>query len=198
MKLIIGLGNPGSKYEKTRHNLGFAALDYFKNNNAGFSDWREDKKFNALLSESSIGSEEKIILAKPQTFMNLSGQTVRTLADFYKMSAADIWIIHDDMALPLGTLRISQNSSAGGHNGVESIIKNLGTKDFVRFRLGIHPIGQTFLACVFKRLISTQKFVLQKFAKNELAAIEAAQQKTAEALSAALGDGLPAAMNKFN
>lgn len=195
MKLIIGLGNPGNKYAKTRHNLGFFIADYLKNQ-LNFSDWREDKKFNAIISEGQIG--DRILLAKPQTFMNFSGQAVRALADFYKISPLDIWIIHDDLALPLGSIRISKNSNAGGHNGVESIIKNLGVKEFIRFRIGIHPIGQTFLTGFLKRLTSTKKFVLQKFFKDETIKIDAIKEKIFDAILTAANEGISAAMNKFN
>ena len=197
MKLIIGLGNPGQKYTNTRHNLGFEILELLKNQSGGFSSWRQEEKFKSEISEGQINSE-KIILVKPQTFMNLSGQAVKLLADFYKIAPADIWIIHDDLDLPLGTIRISQNAGPGGHKGIKSIIENLGNKNFIRFRAGIHPIGKTFFACFLKRLTSTEKFVLQKFNKSELEKIAAIKEKMIGAINLAFKENLTAAMNRFN
>ncbi len=139
MKLIIGLGNPGKKYERTRHNVGFMVLDYFQQED-GFAEWRLDKKFNALLAEGEI-NDEKIILAKPQTFMNESGRAVRAVADYYKIKPVDIWVIHDDLDIPLGKLKIKKTGRSAGHKGVQSIIDYLKTPDFNRLRLGIQPLG---------------------------------------------------------
>src|SRR3989344_8563174 len=143
MKLIIGLGNPGPQYFNTRHNFGWLALNYLQDSLPGFSIWETSDKFKALISEGQIGNE-KIILVKPQTFMNNSGQTVKLLADFYKIDPSDILILHDDLDLTLGQIRVSQNISAGGHKGVASIIEKLGTKNFARLRLGIKPEKQSF------------------------------------------------------
>jgi PTH1 family peptidyl-tRNA hydrolase len=197
MKLIIGLGNPDAQYALTRHNFGFMALDYFQKNQPVFSAWQEKQKFEALLDEGEIEGE-KIILAKPRTMMNLSGKTVKTLADFYQIAPQDIVIIHDDMDLPLGALRLSQGSSAAGHKGVDSVIGNLGTKNFVRLRLGIHPLGQTFFTTFFRRLAFTKKFVLQKFSHAELPLVEEAIKKANQAILLILKDDLPKAQNQFN
>lgn len=197
MKLIIGLGNPGPHYIKSRHNFGFLALDYFKNEAGVFSDWQAQEKFKALISEGRL-AQEKLILAKPQTLMNLSGQTVRALTDYYQVAPENIWVIHDDIDLPLGVLRISQNASAGGHKGIHSIMENLGSRNFVRFRLGIHPLGRTFLTIFFKKLISTKKFVLQKFAKTEKAQAKEMIKKASQAIQVALKEGVVAAQNQFN
>jgi len=197
MKLIIGLGNPGSQYLNTRHNLGFNALNYFQDTLADFSSWQSLEKFKALISEGQI-NDEKIILAKPQTFMNFSGQVVKLLTDFYKIDCADIWILHDDLDLPLGTLRINQNGSAAGHQGVVSIIEKLGTKDFVRFRLGIAPNSQNFLASLAKKFLSTKNFVLRKFTAGEKETVQTVNQKTSEALMLALNKGIQAAQTQFN
>jgi len=197
MKLIVGLGNPGPNYSKSRHNFGFIAIDYFKDITNIFSDWQIKSEFRSFLSEGLIG-EEKIILAKPQTMMNLSGQAVKTLADYYKIAAENIWVIHDDLDLPLGILRVSQNSGSAGHKGVESIIKNLGAKNFIRLRLGIHPIGQTFFVTFFKKLTSANKFVLQKFLKSEETMVQETIKKTSLAIQTALKEGIAQAMNQFN
>ena len=197
MKLIVGLGNPGTKYAKTRHNFGFLALDHIHENFKTFDDWSLDKKSNALISKGEFESEQ-IILAKPQTFMNLSGSAVASLANFYKISVQDIWVIHDDFDLPLGLIRINHTASAAGHKGVKSIIDILGTKDFLRFRLGIHPIGRTFFSALFKKMTSIEKFVLKNFEKEELKMAEEAIQRTGQAIETALKESPEQAMNQFN
>lgn len=197
MKLIVGLGNPGSQYLNTRHNFGFNALNYFQDTLGDFSSWQSIEKFKALISEGQI-NDEKIILAKPQTFMNLSGQAIKLLADFYKIAPSDIWILHDDLDLPLGTLRLIQNGSAAGHNGVTSIIEKLGTKDFIRFRLGIAPNGQNIFSSLAKKFLPTKNFVLQKFTTGEKEVVQAINQKTSEALTLAINKGVQTAQTNFN
>jgi len=197
MKLIIGLGNPGSQYLNTRHNLGFNSLNYFQDTLADFSSWQSLEKFKALVSEGAI-NDEKVILAKPQTFMNLSGQAVKLLADFYKINPSDIWILHDDLDLPLGTLRLSQGGSAAGHNGISSIIEKIGTKNFTRFRLGIAPNGQNIFSSLAKKFLPTKNFVLQKFTTGEKEAVQKINQKASEALTLALSKGIQAAQTNFN
>jgi len=164
MTIVVGLGNPGKKYIFTRHNIGFQVVDEFAKEN-NFPEFRLSKKFNSLVSESIL-NDEKIILAKPQTFMNQSGKVVRTLTNFYKITRpgrvvriVDLVVVHDDIDLPLGKIRISKNRGAAGHKGVESIIKEIGTKNFTRFRIGISPkIGKPK---------NVEKYVLQKFDKEE-------------------------------
>jgi len=197
MKLIIGLGNPGPNHAKTRHNFGFIAIDRLRKEIGGFSAWRNSDEFKSILAEGQI-EEEKIILAKPQTTMNLSGNAIKPLAEYYKIATENIWVIHDDLDLPLGILRISQGASSAGHQGIQSIIADLGTKNFVRFRLGIHPIGQTFFVTFFKKLTSTKKFVLQKFSKAEETTIEEVAKKTIQAIQSALKEGLEKAKSQFN
>ena len=197
MKLIVGLGNPGTKYTKTRHNYGFLALDHIHKFFKTFDDWTLDKKSNALLSKGEMNGQQ-IILAKPQTFMNLSGPAVASLVNFYKIGISDMWVIHDDFDLPLGVIRINHTASAAGHKGVKSIIDALGTKDFLRFRLGIHPIGQTFLSVIFKKMTSIEKFVLQNFDKGEMKMAEQAIQRNSQAIETALKEGSQQAMNEFN
>lgn len=151
MKFIIGLGNPGKKYIKTRHNIGFRIVDQFAKEN-NFPQFKLSKKFNSLISE-----DKKTILAKPQTFMNNSGQAIKSLAVFYKSS--DFVVVHDDIDLPLGKIKIVKNRGSAGHKGVESIIKELGNKNFVRIRIGIQPQKG--------KPKTTEKFVLQKFNPEE-------------------------------
>ena len=197
MKLIVGLGNPGRKYEKTRHNYGFLAIDHLRDFFKSFEAWTSDKRAETLISKGEIAGQE-LILAKPQTFMNLSGTAVAALADFYKIAISDIWVIHDDFDLPLGMIRVNHSSSAAGHKGVKSIIDALGTKDFLRFRLGIHPVGQTFFSAIFKKTTSIEKFVLKNFDKEELKIAQAAIQRNTQAIEVALRKSPAEAMNEFN
>ena len=210
MRLIIGLGNPGPPYFNTRHNFGFLAINYLQDSLPGFSGWESSEKFKALISEGQIDSSagaEKILLAKPQTFMNNSGEAIKLLSDFYKIDPADIIILHDDLDLTLGNIRVSQNASAGGHKGVASIIEKLGTKNFARLRLGIKPEKQSFLSKFLSPLTQrgvggfktrAEKFVLQKFSEEERTLVQQTTQKTKEAVLLILTEGLPAAQNKFN
>jgi PTH1 family peptidyl-tRNA hydrolase len=149
MIVIVGLGNPGKKYLNTRHNIGFEAIDQLAKENK-FPEFKLSKKFNALVSK-----EKEVILAKPQAFMNNSGQSVKLLYSFYKPK--ELIVIHDDIDLSLGKIRVSKNRGSAGHKGVESIIKELGTKDFTRIRIGIQPEKDVSQ--------NVEKFVLQKFKK---------------------------------
>ena len=133
MKLIVGLGNPGSEYAKTKHNVGFMLADALAERLAA-APWRE--KFNALVSEAYIGAE-KVLIAKPQTYMNNSGEAVAPLMNWYKLEPEELIVIHDDMDLPAGTIRIRKKGSAGGHNGIKSILSHLGDENFSRVRIGI-------------------------------------------------------------
>ncbi len=168
MKLIIGLGNPGEEYKKTRHNAGFLTIDKIANSfQFPVSSFQPD--FNSEISQGLLDNE-KIILVKPQTFMNESGKAIRAVLDYYKIKPEDIIVIHDDLDIPLGEYKISKNKNSGGHKGVQSIIDHLGTKDFTRFRIGI---GIQNLSCK----IPTEKFVLEKFSKNEIEVIEGVIEK---------------------
>jgi len=191
MILIVGLGNPGKKYQKTRHNLGFRVIDEFhkKRDVYFFSNFKLEKKIQAVISEGKF-NDEKIILANPQTFMNLSGKSVKSSVNFYKITRPGLVVIHDDIDLPLGKLRISKGRGAAGHKGVESIIKELKTKNFVRFRIGIQP--------KFGKPKNPEKFVLQKFNKEEEKIVKEVIKKTAEAIEFSLKTSLEKAMNRFN
>lgn len=147
MKLVVGLGNPGKEYDNTRHNFGFMVVEKF-------GPFRFDKTFNALVNKNA-----SVIFALPQTFMNESGLAVQKISDFFKIGPDDLWVIHDDIDLPLGEVRMSQGQSSAGHKGVESIISSLGTQDFHRLRLGIMSAS--------KGMIPTEKFVLQNFTDLE-------------------------------
>ena len=191
MILVVGLGNPGKKYEKTRHNLGFRAVDEFARKN-NFSDFKLSQKFNAEISEGEINGQ-KIILAKPQTFMNLSGIIVKSLYTKYKIQDTKyILAIHDDIDLLLGKIRIVKNRGSAGHKGVESIIRELKTENFIRFRIGIKPKSYILPSK------SSDKFVLQKFNKEEEKIVKEVIQKTVFAIEIVLKEGLEKAMNEFN
>lgn len=165
MKLIVGLGNPGIKYARTKHNAGFIALDELAQK-LGAPAWRLEKKFETELAEINTGGE-KILLAKPQTFMNLSGEAVRKLMTFYKLTSEELTVVHDDLDLELGTIKISVDSSAGGHNGVQSIIDNLGTQHFKRIRIGIEGSKAHQ-----QRSVSGRVFVLSDLTEKEMTKIQ--------------------------
>lgn len=188
MILIVGLGNPGKKYELTRHNLGFRVVDEFKKKN-NFPDFKFQKIFNTDLSQGQINGQ-KIILAKPQTYMNKSGETVKKLISNLRFPIFNLWIVHDDIDLPLAKIRISKGRGAAGHKGVESIIKELENKNFVRFRIGIQP-KQTH-----RPVYGTEKFVLKKFTKDEEKIVKDVIEKTVEAIKFSLQSGLEKAMSK--
>lgn len=161
MKLLIGLGNPGNNHALTRHNAGFLCLDYLQ------KEWSTDafqpnKKMSALVSEGTVG-RNKVLLVKPETFMNASGTTVSQLVHFYKLEPTDIVVIHDDLDIAPGTYKLTNSSRAAGHNGVADIIEKLGTQDFTRIRLGIGRPTEVSGVCM-----PSHDFVLQNFSKNEL------------------------------
>jgi len=151
-KLIVGLGNPGSEYEKTRHNLGFLAVDYLARKiDAG--SFSEKKSFSAWLAEGKI-ADEKIILAKPMTFMNLSGEAVAKIANYYKLSGQDLVVIYDDIDLPVGQCRIRLDDQSSTHNGVKSVVEHCPENRFIRVRIGIYQPEQK---------IPIDRFVLADF-----------------------------------
>ncbi len=188
MKLIIGLGNPGKQYEKTRHNAGFIVLDELRKK-WDLPEFQFSNKFNAELSEGvlpkvepseSEGSTfgEHYILVKPQSFMNRSGQVVRAIMDFYKLSPDDIVVVHDDLDIDLGAFKISTDVSAGGHNGVQSIVDHLGTQQFKRIRIGIEGTERKKT-----RTMTGDVFVLKDFSEEELAATLSLTEKISNTFS---------------
>ena len=185
MFLIVGLGNPGSKYEQTRHNCGFLLIDELARR-AG----REVRtpECQSLTTKTTLRGTE-ILLVKPQTFMNLSGVAVAALMKKYEIKAENILIISDDVALSLGTLRLRREGSAGGQNGLKSIIKEIGTQQFPRLRIGIapdHPIR------------NLSDFVLGEFSKREREVLNDTIDAAADAVEALLQDGIAEAMSKYN
>ena len=190
MKLIVGLGNPGKKYKKTWHNVGFMALDLILEKSAiKFSPLKFEKKFR---TEISFGEnpKEKIILAKPQTFMNKSGEAAQAIAKFYKIKPENIWIIHDDIDLPLGKLRITRNASAGGHKGVQSIIDYFKSNEMVRFRIGISTENHIN--------IPTEDYVIKTLKAGDEKNLAQTLAYCQEAIEEALALGVEEAMNEFN
>ena len=182
MIIIAGLGNPGKKFEKTRHNLGFQIIEEMKKK-SNFPDFKLSKKFKAEISQRKIDNQ-KVILAKPQTFMNNSGQAVKELTYNLQFTTYNLWVVHDDIDLPLGKIKISIGRGAAGHKGVQSIIDELGTKNFVRFRLGIKPQQYHRLVC------GTEKFVLQKFNKEEEKILKEVIRRTCQVIEMAIKEGL--------
>jgi len=185
MKLVVGLGNPGEEYKNTRHNIGFEIVD-----NITEAAWKLNKKFNAEISEEKIG-REKIIFLKPQTFMNNSGRAVAAAACFYKIKPADILVIHDDIDLPLGKIRIKKDGSSGGHRGVQSIVEALGTENFIRLKIGVAPETRP-------KNFDAANFVLKKFGKAEEKTLREANKKATEVAALILSEDIGRAMNLFN
>ncbi|MFC1734097.1 aminoacyl-tRNA hydrolase [candidate division KSB1 bacterium] len=189
MKLIVGLGNPGKKYENTRHNVGFMAVQWLVDSFA-FEPFKKSAKHKCEMTEGFIGSE-KVILMKPQTFMNLSGQAVQSVAQFYKIPVEDAIIISDDVNIDTGTLRIRRSGSAGGHNGLKSIIQELGTDEFVRVRIGIKPLIE------FKG--DLEDYVLGKLTKDEqVKVMTEVMSDLPNIIEVLLNEGVEKAMHQFN
>lgn len=175
MKLIIGLGNPGKRYSRTRHNVGFMILDELKEaliKDCQINDWELSKKFNAEICGCTLNNE-KIILARPMTFMNASGQAVQLLAHYYKITPRDILVIHDDKDIKLGEIKIQSDRGDAGHNGIKSIIEHIGSKDFTRVRVGIASENEN-------KMKDVSKFVLGKFGIFERKKVEEVVGKVVE------------------
>jgi peptidyl-tRNA hydrolase, PTH1 family len=200
MKLIVGLGNPGEKYEKTRHNLGFMIVEHFLKNfePAGSISWGNSDKFKSDITQiewqPKHGSLEKVILAKPKTYMNNSGLAVQLLASFFKLPPSDIWIIHDDIDLPLGTMKIRFGGASAGHHGVESILEHLSTDKFWRFRMGVGEKRELNDS----RMKNVDDFVLGTFSGAEKGKLKDLIKRGVKAIETSLEESLEAAMNRFN
>ena len=186
MKLIVGLGNPGIEYQFTPHNLGFLAIDRIAND-LGIEV--RNRQCRAQTARASIGGEP-VVLAKPETYMNLSGLSVRELVAEHQVEVGSgLVVIYDELDLPFGSIRIRQRGSSAGHNGMESILGALGTDEFLRIRLGIAPE---------RKIGDGAKYVLTPFRKSQLQVVDEVLDKAAEAVEVILKDGPDAAMNKFN
>ena len=185
MRLIVGLGNPDPEYQWTPHNLGFMAVDELANRAAIRVERPEGK---ALVGRGKLAGEE-ILLAKPQTYMNLSGISVRELLAKYELDVSDLLVMWDEVQLPLGTIRIHKDGSAGSHNGAKSVIGALGTQDFARLRLGCGPEHQ---------LNSRREYVLRPMKKAELEVAAEMLDEAGNAVEMILKEGIDAAMTRFN
>lgn len=185
MKLIIGLGNPGKTYEKTRHNIGFQVIDELAKR---LQAPAFQKKFNGQYTTVHT-VQGKVVLLKPMTYMNLSGECVRPLADFFEVNDEEIVVLYDDLDLPVGKIRLRQKGSAGGHNGMKSLIAHLGTTEFNRIRIGVdRPSGG----------MKVSDYVLAPFSADEQPLIEEAVQKSADACEEWQKTPFIEVMNKFN
>ncbi|MDO8486377.1 MAG: aminoacyl-tRNA hydrolase [Candidatus Staskawiczbacteria bacterium] len=199
MIIIVGLGNPGKKFEDTRHNVGFWILDKFMKNN-NFPAFEFSKKFNALISEKEMEKPAttsspagewcggKVILVKPQAFMNNSGKVIKKIISTTKDQISLLVVVHDDIDLPLGKIKIVGERGSAGHKGVESIIKNVGNKGLIRIRVGIEP----------QKEINARQIVLKKFNKKEKEIMNDVNIKTVGALDFLIQNGLEKAMNEYN
>lgn len=185
LKLLVGLGNPGSNYSFNRHNFGFLLVDALaQNERVSFKETRH----KASVAECSIANQ-KVLLVKPQTFMNLSGEAVSSLTNFYKIAPDDVVVAYDDLDLPLGKMRWGKSSSSGGHNGIKSLLSHLGGGEFNRLRLGIGrpPVGREVI-----------QYVLQDFSKSEQQLVQKVVQASQEAIQVFFSQGLTTVMNRFN
>ncbi len=183
--LIVGLGNPGARYEKTRHNLGFMLVDRLARE---FQTQIKREECRSLVGRAEI-ENQKAELVKPQTFMNLSGEAISCFLKKENRSAKKLIVVSDDLALPLGTIRLRAKGSAGGHNGLKSIIQCLRTEEFIRLRIGIQPEHP---------LRDTKDFVLENFSKTDYETVEKVLEQSAKAIRAVLSDGIEKAMAVFN
>jgi peptidyl-tRNA hydrolase, PTH1 family len=186
VKLIVGLGNPGIEYQFTPHNLGFLTIDRIAN---GLGVEVRNRQCRALTARANIG-EEPVVLAKPETYMNLSGLSVRELVDEHQVDVRrDLIVIYDELDLLLGAIRIRQRGSSAGHNGMESILGALNTDEFLRIRLGIAPDG---------KVVDGKKYVLTPFRKAQFELVDEVLDTAAQAVEVILKEGPAAAMNRFN
>jgi PTH1 family peptidyl-tRNA hydrolase len=195
-KMIVGLGNPGPEYARNRHNIGFQVVDLFAGRHGLMLDRFQKRARTAIGTVRLPGGNVKVLLAKPMTFMNVSGEAVGALAAFYRIVPADILVVSDDLDLPPGKLRLRAGGGAGGQKGVKSIIQHLRTEDFPRLRVGIgRPGGQGSSA---PPGMDPADYVLQNFTAAEEAEMAFVRPRAAEAIEVWLAEGITAAMNQFN
>ena len=185
MYMIAGLGNPTKEYDKTRHNVGFAVIDELADH---YGIDVSERKHRAFCGRGVIEGQ-KVLLVKPQTFMNLSGESLRSVLDYYKVLPEELIVIYDDISLPPGQLRIRLKGSAGGHNGIKNIIGHLGTQEFPRIKVGVGEKPPR---------MDLKDYVLSRFSKGEQELMDEAFQEAAQAVVMMLGEGADRAMNHFN
>lgn len=207
MKLIVGLGNPGEKYEGTRHNLGFMVVDQLLKDllSAKEAVWSINSKLKSDIAvidsadpSTGSGPSGKVILAKPQTFMNNSGMAVGLLFNFYKIKPEDLWVVYDELDLPVGSMKIRFGGAAAGHHGVESIMEKIGTDEFWRFRMGIGTSHDKEHVLSKQRIKQAKDYVLGGFGRGDVGKIRELIKHGSEALQMALEKGIEPAMNRFN
>lgn len=191
--IIVGLGNVGKEYEGSRHNAGFTLVDELQKN-WGSSDWKEEKSLKAFISKGEFNAKS-VILVKPTTFMNLSGEAVVLVTNYYKIEPENLWVCYDDLDLPLGKIRLRKDGSAGTHNGMKSIQELYPSKTFPRLRIGIESRGEEFGV---PEQMNTSDFVLRRFTDKEKPVIETGIQNGAKAIELALKEGMASAMNQYN
>jgi len=190
--LVVGLGNPGTRYEKTRHNAGFMALEHFASSLGGGVDIGSTK-FEGLFCRVPRG-EKRVVLLKPGTYMNLSGQCVVQFVRFFKIPLANVLILHDDLDKDFATVKAVARGGAGGHNGIRSLIQHLGTRDFARVKIGIGHPGRKNEG----RGIPVERYVLTRFAPRELVELDSLFSLTDQAIELFLDEGIDACMNQIN
>lgn len=206
MKLIVGLGNPGEKYENTRHNLGFQTIDHFLKESLSAKDavWSVNKKLKSEIAvldinpSTSLGPDGKVILAKPQTFMNNSGMAVSLLLNFYKVKPVDLWLVYDELDLPVGSMKIRLGGAAAGHHGVESVMEKIGTDKFWRFRLGIGASHDKEHVISKQKINKAKEFVLGGFGKSDKGKVRELIKHGSDALKTGIEKGIEVAMNRYN
>ena len=191
MKIVVGLGNPGRVYARNRHNIGFMCLNNFARKQGIQLDKKQGK---ARTGAGEVGGE-RVILARPQTFMNLSGQAVKRLVDKSDIDPAELIIIHDDLDLPLGRIRVRCGGGSGGHNGVHSVIASLGSRDFIRLRVGI---GRPAVDTPDRTDEDVISYVLGDFSTEERKTLNQVIPRVSETIFCLLTEGIPQAMNKYN
>lgn len=185
MYIIAGLGNPTKEYDKTRHNVGFEVIDRLADR---YDIDVSERKHRAFCGKGMIEGQ-KVLLVKPQTFMNLSGESLRSVVDYYKVTPEELVVIYDDISLPPGQLRIRLKGSAGGHNGIKNIIAHLGTQEFPRIKVGVGAKPPR---------MDLKDYVLSRFSKGEQELMDKAFQEAAQAVAMMIGEGADRAMNHFN
>ena len=184
MKIVAGLGNPGAQYANTPHSVGFEAMDAIAS--AAGAQWEEKRQFKCLMARAAIAGQT-VLLVKPQTFMNLSGESVAPVVRYHNAKPADLVVVHDDIDLPLGRLRIRRGGSCGGHNGVRNVIERLGTQDFTRVKIGVGKDRSNVIG-----------FVLGKFPPEARKVADIVVEEAAKAVAAIVESGPDSAMNAFN
>lgn len=186
MKVIVGLGNPGDRYSLTKHNIGYIVLDMLADKLG--TSFKYENKFKSQIAQTVLNGE-KVLLVKPETFMNLSGEALRAISDFYKLSNKDFLVVYDDVSMDIGAIRFRDKGSDGGHNGIKSIILRLGTQEFDRMKLGIGPQPQG---------MPLEVYVLQNFSKEQIENLKDVVDYSLDALSFYLQNDVLKTQSKFN